>query len=386
MTASPYLGSPARRRRLSLPAMVGAERWQVIGWWAGSRVLVFGCAAIAQVARWPRSTWHPSLLRHPLVLLGFWDGRWYRIIAAHGYLYIPGRTSDPAFFPLLPILEHALGLLGVSTLVSGIAIANVAFLGGLLVLYELGRRLLPEPDARRAAIYLAIFPYSFVFSLAYPESLALAAIALAGLAALRGNWPAAAAAAVAATLARPQGAFLVIPLAAIAYQAWPSLPDRRRTWAVTAALAGPAALASFSLYLWSRVGDPLAWSKAEAAWGRSFSPFGIVRAVSQLLAAARHHDGWLYRDAAFCLLYAFLLVVAFRARLPLGWILFAAAAVLLPLASGTFTSDGRFGLLALPAFWALAILGRDVRVHRLVAIVSPLLLALAVLTLRSRYP
>jgi hypothetical protein len=371
---------------LSLRATIGAARLEIVGWWAASRALVFASAAVAQVIGWPRASWHPSLLGHPLILLGFWDGRWYRRIAEHGYLYIPGRTSDPAFFPLLPILEHAAQLLGVSTLVAGVAIANIALLVGLLAFYELGRRLLPETDARRAAMYVAIFPYTFVFSMAYPEALALACIALAGLLAVRGRWAAAACAAAAATLARPEGAFLVIPLAAIAAAQWASLPERRRAWAVTAALAGPAALASFSLYLWSRVGDPLAWSKAEAAWGRSFSPTGVYRAAEQLLVATQHHDTWIYRDAASCVVYVGLLAVALHLRLPLGWILFGAAIVLLPLASGTFTSDGRFGLLALPVFWALAALGRSSRVHRLVTVASPLLLVLFVLTIRSRFP
>jgi hypothetical protein len=60
--------------------------------------------------------------------------------------------------------------------------------------------------------------------------------------------------------------------------------------------------------------------------------------------------------------------------------------VLLPIGSGTFTSDGRFGLLALPVFWGLAALGRHRTVDRLVLAVSPLLLVLSVLTLHARYP
>ena len=36
--------------------------------------------------------------------------------------------------------------------------------------------------------FLAIFPFGYVFSMAYPESVVLAAIALAGVAALRGRW------------------------------------------------------------------------------------------------------------------------------------------------------------------------------------------------------
>src|SRR5438067_1657414 len=88
-------------RTLRLPR---TARLEIAAWWAGSRLLVIAVASAAQVVRWPADAWHPSLFRHPLVLLGSWDGQWYRIVAAHGYLLIPGQPSDPAFFPLLPVV------------------------------------------------------------------------------------------------------------------------------------------------------------------------------------------------------------------------------------------------------------------------------------------
>ncbi len=90
------------------------------------------------------------------MLLGFWDSRWYRIVATHGYLLVPGRFSDPAFFPLLPVVEHGFSLLSVPALVSGVVVANLALLVGLLATYELGKTVLPEADARRSACYLAV--------------------------------------------------------------------------------------------------------------------------------------------------------------------------------------------------------------------------------------
>ena len=253
-------------------------------------------------------------------------------------------------------------------------------------MYELGRALLPETQARRAAVYLAIFPYGFVFSMAYPEGLALALVALTGLLAVRRHWLGASATVAAATLARPQGVFLVLPVAAAAWSAWSSLSDRERSQAVAAVLAGPAALMSFSLYLWHTVGNPMAWSQAEVAWGRSFSVLGPYRAVHQLVLAPSEHNTWLFRDAAFCVVYLALLAVAQRSGVPWPWILCGLAMVLLPIGSGTFTSDGRFGLLALPVFWGIAALGRHRAVDRVVLALSPVLLVLAVLTVHARYP
>jgi hypothetical protein len=359
---------------------------EIAGWWAASRLFVLVCALVAQVVRWPVRSWHPSPFAQPLVLLGAWDGQWYRLVAEHGYLLIPAQPSDPAFFPLLPVAENGLSLIGIPPLVAGALVANLGLLAGLIAMYELGRALLPESQARRAAVYLAIFPYGFVFSMAYPEGLALALVALTGLLALRRHWLGAGAAVAAATLTRPQGVFLMLPVAAAAWAAWDSLSDRERSQAVAAVLAGPAALASFSVYLWHTVGNPMAWSKAELAWGRSFSLLGPYRAVHQLILAPSQHDSWLLRDAAFCAVYLALLAVARRSGVPWPWVLCGLAMVLLPIGSGTFTSDGRFGLLALPVFWGLAALGRHRLIDRLVLAVSPVLLVLAVLTLHARYP
>ena len=376
-----------RAPALRLPRTETSRAYLVIaGWWAGSRLFVLLCALVAQVVRWPIRAWHPSPLRHPLVLLGAWDGQWYRLVAEHGYLMIPAQPSDPAFFPLLPVAENGLSVIGIPPIVAGVLVANLGLLVGLLAMYELGRALLPESQARRAAVYLAIFPYGFVFSMAYPEGLALALVALTGLLAVRRHWLGASATVAAATLARPQGVFLLLPVAAAAWGAWGSLSDGERSQAVAAVLAGPAALASFSLYLWHTVGNPMAWSQAEVAWGRSFSLLGPYRAVHQLVLAPSQHNSWLFRDAAFCAAYLALLAVARRAGVPWPWILCGLAMVLLPIGSGTFTSDGRFGLLALPVFWGLAALGRHRVVDRLVLTLSPVLLLPSVLTLHARYP
>ena len=215
---------------------------------------------------------------------------------------------------------------------------------------------------------------SFVFALAYPEGLVLPLLTLAALCALRDRWLMAAVCAAAATLARPEGLFLVVPLAAIAVRRWPTASESLRARSLAAVLAPAAALASFSAYLWWTVGDPLAWSKAERTWGRSFSLRGLGDAFAQLVAAPKDHDSWIYRDLVFCVLYVVLLIVAWRGGLPRSWIAAGAATVLLPIASGSFTSDARFGLLAPAIFWGLAIAGRRRALDRTLIALCPLLL------------
>src|SRR5207302_10776542 len=98
-----------QRRRI---AESFAERREILAWWAGSRLLVLGGALALYWLREPRGYFGHAIFRHPLGALEAWDGIWYRVIARHGYLLVPGRQSDPAFFPLHPLLLKVLGSIG----------------------------------------------------------------------------------------------------------------------------------------------------------------------------------------------------------------------------------------------------------------------------------
>ena len=391
-TTGPTVSAPAATAARALPDRQHASsverqaRLQILAVWAGSRALVLGSAALVQLTGFPHPAWRPGFARHPFVLLEIWDGHWYKTVAAHGYLLLPGRQSDPAFFPLLPILLRLAHLLGIGYGLAGVAISNLAFGVGLLAVYELARLWVPEADARRAAIYAAIFPMGFVFSMLYPEGLAFALIALAGLAATRRRWICCATCAALATLARPEGLLVIIPIAAAAAHDWKAMPTTSRGRAVAAVLSPIAALIGYSSYLWWSLREPLAWTKAQLAWGRSFHITGIYTALTELASALRHHEAWLFRDAALCLVYLLCLAAAWRAGVPRAWIAAGTGMVLLPLASGSFTSDARFGLLALPIYTGLAWAGRKRTIDHLIRIASLSLLVASVGTLLLHWP
>jgi hypothetical protein len=362
---------------------------RIVTWWAASRVVVVAAAVAADALGWPRDT-----AGGPLDLLAAWDGGWYRLVAERGYFLLPYVQSDAAFFPLFPALLVPAERLGLPLVPWSLALANAFFLAGLLALYRLGRVWLASETAERAAVYAAVFPFSFLFSMAYPESLVLAATAAAGLAIVAGAWPACALAVAAAALARPQGALAALPVALATREAGATSAYRRGArWA--AALAAPAALAVFSVYLWRTVGDPLAWSRAQLDWGRSFSSTGPVQALRELWLAPDalsdwlhpRHTVWLLRDALFLVLMLALVVVAARrSAVPRAWIAFGALVVVLPLASGSFVSSARFAALSLPAYWGLALLGERAGADRLIKGISVALLGLQVLLLPAHHP
>jgi hypothetical protein len=358
---------------------------QILAWGLATRVLVFATAALVVALDRPEGILRPPLAGRPFSLLTSWDGRWYQIVADRGYLLVPGRQSDPAFFPLLPICLSVLHELGLSLAWAGLVLSNLVFLAGLLVFYELGRLLLPEADARRAACYVALFPVGFVFSMIYPEALAFTALALACLLAVRGRWLLSALAVAAATLARPEGVFVALPIALLAARAWPALRFSERSRAVAAVLAGPAALASYPLYLWWSIGDPRAWQQAERDWGRAFRLDGWAHALRNLSLHPQFNNLALV-GAVFCALYLVALALAWRAGIPAAWIVFGALLVVVPPFSGSFAADARFGLLALPAYWGLARVGRSRVADYAIRLVGPPLLAAGVVSLVFWFP
>jgi Gpi18-like mannosyltransferase len=314
-----------------------------------------------------------------------WDGTWYRMVARGGYLLVPGRPSDPAFFPLYPIMLRVLHAAGIGWGLAGPLLSNLALLAGLALFYALTREIFSEPLARRATTYLAIFPLSYVFSMTYPESVVLVFLLAAPLAALRRRWWLAAFCAAMAALGRPEGLVLALPLADIAWRQRHSLSPAGRGAALTAVVAPVAAIASYSLYLATVLHDPLAWSQAERAWGRQFRLSGAYEAFVHLPATIGH-DAWLVRDVVAFFLYVGLLYAARRAGTPLAWLVAATAVVIVPVFTGAFASIGRFGLLAPPLFWGLAGLTTSARSERSVRVALLVLLVLGTASLPYVFP
>jgi hypothetical protein len=358
---------------------------EVLGWWLVSRAVVFAGALILYARGGHIGFFGSTILSQPLGVLESWDGRWYTMVAARGYLLVPGRQSDPAFFPLYPLLLRLAHTTGAGLMASGLALSNLVLPAALLALYELGRHLFPEALARRAAVYAAVFPMGFVFSMVYPQSLVLLAIALACLLALRHRFGAAAILAAVAALARPEGLFVALPLAAIALRALPELNAAARGRAVAAVAAAPVALLTYPLYLGWALHDSGAWGQAQKAWGRTFAPASLLHVFDQLPSKIGLNP-WLARDAIMVAAYAALLVLAARAGTPRTWLVAAALVLLVPLLSGSVQSEARFGLLAPPLYWGLATLGSSLRRDRAIRSGCMILLAAATLALPYVFP
>ena len=330
-----------------------------------------------------------------------WDSVWFLRIAEHGYQQASPAGAGTAFFPLYPLSVRMVGraLLGHYVL-AGILISLVASLVAFFLLHRLAEERLGADGARRAVLYLALFPFTFVLMAVYSESLFLALSLGAFVLAERGRWAGAWLLTGLAILTRAAGIALVPALLVLAWRR----PDRAqalRTLPLAVVLA-----ALYPLQLWRDLGDPFAFGHAQSLWHRHLSAAGPLgglwdglragwAGIQQLAWGATAHRAWpAVADTppmrvalvdlaalAFTALFLCLTVVAWR-RFGAPYGLFCAVSLALPLSTPSsqwpLQSLPRFGLAVFPLFLALAAVGGRPRLHTAIVAVSALLLGVAV--------
>lgn len=327
-------------------------------------------------------TWcepHCDLSSSPLLnAASRWDGGEYLSVARDGYSYEPGTLSNVAFAPLLPLLMRGFAQIagrtdGDALIAAGLIVVNAALLVALVYLVALGGAEVGAAAARRAALYLLVFPTTIFLSALYAESLFLAAASGALFEARQGRWWRAGALGALGALARPFGFVMAVPLAVEMLVARSRAPVRRVD--VLALLLPVAAFVGWQAYLYRLFGDPLVYFAAQRTFRRELSaPLG---AIGDLFDPRVYGDPWLV--AASVLLMTALIVASWRVLRPgtatAGTVLLAAT-----LSSGTFVSFPRYALALFPAFLVLGTLGerRAVHVAYLIAagIISVLLAAM----------
>lgn len=326
-----------------------------------------------------------------------WDSVWFLRLAQHGYR--SATDGSAAFFPLYPATVGVLGrVFGGHYIVAGIVVSLACALAATALLHRLALLKLGGDlaAARRAVLYLLLFPMTVFLQAVYSEALFLLLCVAAFWLAEQRRWPAAGLVTGLALLTRLWGVALLPSLVLMAWRA----PDRRK--ALLSLAPAPVLWAAYPLWLDAKVGDAFAFSHAQELWHRHVShagPFGGIweglragwAGLRTVVTGDRVHATWSGApDAdpfhaaavnleclAFLVLFLWLVWIAWR-RLGAPYGLFALLSIAIPLTVPSsrwpLLSLPRFGLVVFPLFLALATVGARPRAHTAIVTVSGLLL------------
>jgi hypothetical protein len=273
-----------------------------------------------------------------------WDSGWYDRIARLGYSVSPGAASDVAFFPAFPYLSRWLGPALGGHWAAGLAIGNAALLAGLWFTYRLGELRGGPELARRAVWMVLLYPATVFYSAYYGEGLFLMAAtgALYFCARDRLGW--AGAMGGLAAMTRPVGVLLFPALLVGALRRG----ARPIAWTWLGLI--PLGLLAVMVTLAVQVGDPFAFLRVEASWGRAAAWPWVTLVRGVLALDARELMDWLDLAATLGLLG----VALATARGDSGHAIFALGCVLAALSSGQLRSMERYAASVPAVFLGLA--------------------------------
>ncbi|MCW2681908.1 MAG: integral rane protein-like protein [Frankiales bacterium] len=336
--------------------------------------------AVSDVPGWPATqpsqSWH-----HVFTSFERFDALWFLRIASTGY-----RQDDAsaAFFPLYPLLSRGVAnLTGNRWLLGAYLVSNIALIVGLTVFYRLTALEFSDRTARRAVLYLAVFPTSFFLFAPYTESLFLALSVGCLYAARRSSWLLAGYLGALASLTRSTGLLLALPLAVEALLQYrsSSRTSAQRMRGLAAGLLAAAGvglgIGAYFLYWESVAGDwrrPLDvqgsnWSR-EKSWPWETLGAGLREGTRYFGSYA----GGYHSVDLVLVLVALAAGVWIALRVRLTYSLYYWAALLFPmtLAFGgrPLLSMPRFLLVMFPLFWGLARLSERWKAHDAVVAAS----------------
>ncbi|HEX9891142.1 MAG TPA: mannosyltransferase family protein [Actinomycetota bacterium] len=306
------------------------------------------------------------------------DALWFLRIGTEGYTVGDGSA---VFFPLFPLLIRGFSpVLGGHPLAAAIVVGNLAYLGGLIATYFLTEGEWGEAAARRAVLYLAVFPAAFFLLAPYSEPVFLLLAVTSLWAARRSRWAVAGLCGALAAATRNLGLVLVLPLV---FEAWHQ--RRERGAPVLGPLLWSAAVGlgtlAYLLFWQVKAGDPLAPVTFQTQWQRELTfPLETLRAATEQAFSwfGQFPGGYHFLDWLVVVpILGAGVWVALRAR-PM-FSIYVWATLLVPLSypfpPRPLLSVPRFLLPLIPLFWALAVWsGKRRGVHEAVLVVSGVLL------------
>jgi hypothetical protein len=231
-----------------------------------------------------------------------WDTGYYLTIAQHGYAasHAVAVPKFIAFAPLYPVLVAAAhAVTGAGWVVSGQMVSAGATMVAIAGLVHLTRPDEGVSGSGTTVMMLVAFPTAFFLLVDYPESLALAIVVWAWIAARSGHWVTAGILAACGLMTKY---YLFIVVAGLLVEVWRAAeghrsgrllrPDRRDlARAASVVVPSVAVLVAWMLFCTHLFGDPLAFVHVQGEWNRHFAfPWTLVGTTAGDLVHLRFLD------------------------------------------------------------------------------------------------
>ena len=328
-----------------------------------------------------------------------WDAIWYKNIVDQGYATSMPTLSasavecskgtdfcqnNTAFFPVFPTITKGLTFIGVDSWWAGFFVSNIFYLAALLLLYKFVSEIFKDKKvAYLSVLAMLLYPASFVFGAYMTESVFIFLFILTYYLAYKRQWLPAALVGAVLSATRNTGILFIIPLVMIMYHNKVS----KKTYLLN--LLVPIGLGLFMLYLWQRVGDPLAFYNIQ----KYFRQFSVN--VNPIIAFFLSFVDW--RNEAnifnhlYDLLYFFIPIGLFIWNLKKKYIPLSLSIALLwivvPMISGTTSSLPRFSAVYFPIYILVAYIIKDKKLltYAYFAISALLMFGFSVLYIYGRW-
>ncbi|MGH3066876.1 MAG: mannosyltransferase family protein [Gaiellaceae bacterium] len=249
-----------------------------VGYWLAAIVAVLWAPIPREIPHFPADGAHLSLVFNTFAQ---WDSGWFIRIADRGY----DVEQSASFFPFYPLVVRGVAEVLHSTVIAGVLVSLVAAGLAAIAVFRIARHLVGERVASDSVLFLALFPFAFVFTAVYSDALFLALVGWSFVAALRQQAVLAALLGGLAVATRPTGLAL---LPALLVLLWPRERTPRAILRPLALVLLPAALGAYALYLHVHFGDAGAFYHSQNVfWLRETPALGPLQGAWDALRTAK---------------------------------------------------------------------------------------------------
>jgi Gpi18-like mannosyltransferase len=294
-----------------------------------------------------------------------WDSPHYIDIAKNGYVNEGEQSFFIVFFPLYPVLVRLITFNFEYINLSALIVSNVSSIFAAVYLFKLAQLEFSDDVAKKAILFLSIFPTAYFLSAVYTEGLFFALVIASVYYARVGKWYLAGFLSLFAALTRIAG-LLLLPTLIIEYlhqKKW-KLKD------IKANILWPSlALAGFLIYLginYQVTGSFFKFMEIERThWYQSIDPMqGLINACNWAVSATFPQNITIGSAQIIFAIFGLLIVTAgFLRRFRPSYNVYMLLTWMLSVSTGWWISIPRYVMAMFPMFILLGLLARKRIIH-----------------------